>query len=50
MLNSLTIDNKIRYNLRNIIDFQLGAGVHGLAILGFMGEVHKMIESEKEKE
>jgi 4-hydroxy-tetrahydrodipicolinate synthase len=36
-------------SLRNIIDFQLAAGVHGLAILGFMGEVHKMIESEKER-
>jgi len=36
-------------SLRNIIDFQLAAGVHGLAILGFMGEVRKMVESEKER-
>ena len=34
-------------SLRNIVDFQLKANVQGLAILGFMGEVHKMTDSEK---
>lgn len=34
-------------SLKKIIDYQLDAGVHGLSILGFMGEVHKMTESEQ---
>ena len=41
-----SIDEK---SLRNIVDFQLKAKVQGLAILGFMGEVHKMTDSEKAK-
>jgi len=39
-----SIDEK---SLRNIVDFQMKAKVDGLAILGFMGEVHKLTESER---
>ena len=41
-----SIDEK---SLRNIVDFQIKAKVDGLAILGFMGEVHKLTEGERAK-
>lgn len=34
-------------SLRRLIDFQRDAGVHGVAILGFMGEAHKLSEEER---
>jgi 4-hydroxy-tetrahydrodipicolinate synthase len=34
-------------SLRRLIDFELEAGVHGLSILGFMGEAHKLAFSER---
>jgi len=34
-------------SLERLIDFQLGAGVDGVAILGFMGEAHKLAEAER---
>lgn len=30
-----------------LIDFELGAGVHGLTILGILGEAHKLTEDER---
>jgi 4-hydroxy-tetrahydrodipicolinate synthase len=30
-----------------IVDFEFGAGVHGLTILGIMGEAHKLTEEER---
>lgn len=38
------IDEK---GIRNLTDFYLDAGVHGLTILGIMGESHKLAESER---
>ena len=35
-------------SLRRLIDFQKAAGVSGVAILGFMGEAHKLAESERQ--
>lgn len=32
-----------------IVDFALGAGVHGLTILGIMGEAHKLTEEERRR-
>lgn len=34
-------------SLRNMVRFQMDSGVHGLTILGIMGEAHKMIEAER---
>ncbi len=34
-------------SLRRLIDFEIKIGVHGVSILGFMGESHKMAESER---
>lgn len=34
-------------SLRRLIDFQRDAGVDGVAILGFMGEAHKLSEEER---
>lgn len=34
-------------SIRRMIDFELEVGVHGVSILGFMGESHKMAESER---
>lgn len=34
-------------SLRRLVDFQLDAGVNGLAILGFMGEAHKLTMAER---
>lgn len=36
-------------SLHNLIDFYIERGVHGLTILGIMGEAHKMIETERQK-
>lgn len=48
LLTPFTEDGKIdEKSLRKIVDFQMRAKVHGLAILGFMGEVHKLTESER---
>jgi len=33
--------------MRRLIDFQIEAGVSGVAILGFLGESHKLSESER---
>ncbi len=32
-----------------LIDFELGAGVHGLTILGILGEAHKLTEDERRR-
>jgi len=34
-------------SLRRLIDFQVEAGVDGVAILGFLGEAHKLAEAER---
>lgn len=34
-------------SLRRLIDFELEVGVHGVSILGFMGEAHKLADSER---
>ncbi|MDZ7802277.1 MAG: dihydrodipicolinate synthase family protein [Trueperaceae bacterium] len=34
-------------SLRRLIDFQVAAGVQGVAILGFLGEAHKLAEDER---
>lgn len=34
-------------SLRRLIDFQLEAGAHGVAILGFLGEAHKLTGEER---
>lgn len=32
-----------------LVDFELAAGVHGLTILGILGEAHKLIEDERNR-
>ena len=34
-------------SLRRLIDYQKSVGVNGVAILGFMGEAHKLSEAER---
>lgn len=34
-------------SLRRLIDLQLAIGVHGVAILGFLGEAHKLTDAER---
>ncbi|MDZ7802245.1 MAG: dihydrodipicolinate synthase family protein [Trueperaceae bacterium] len=34
-------------SLRRLIDFQIEAGAHGVAILGFLGEAHKLTGEER---
>src|SRR5579884_980167 len=34
-------------SLRNLTDFQIGAGVAGLTVLGIMGEAHKLRDDER---
>jgi 4-hydroxy-tetrahydrodipicolinate synthase len=34
-------------SIRRMIDFELEVGVHGVSILGFMGEAHKLAEAER---
>ncbi len=36
-------------SLRQVVDFEVGCGVHGLTILGIMGEFHKLTEGERER-
>lgn len=36
-------------SLRRLIDFQLAVGVQGVAILGFLGEAHKLSEEERKR-
>ena len=36
-------------SLRQVVDFGVGCGVHGLTILGIMGEFHKLTEAERER-
>lgn len=36
-------------SLRRLVDFQLAAGIHGLAILGFLGEAHKLSTFERRR-
>ena len=35
--------------LDRLVDFELGAGVHGLTILGILGEAHKLAEEERRR-
>jgi 4-hydroxy-tetrahydrodipicolinate synthase len=34
-------------SVRSLIDFEMAMGVHGVAILGFLGEAHKLTSEEK---
>ncbi|EGI78512.1 dihydrodipicolinate synthase family protein [Hylemonella gracilis] len=34
-------------SIASLVDFQIEAGVHGLAILGFLGESHKLSQDER---
>jgi 4-hydroxy-tetrahydrodipicolinate synthase len=34
-------------SMRRLIDFLVEAGIHGLAILGFLGEAHKLSQAER---
>jgi len=36
-------------SLRRIIDFELEVGVHGVSILGFMGEAHRLSNAERKQ-
>lgn len=36
-------------SLRRLVDFQLEAGIHGLAVLGFLGEAHKLSSFERRR-
>ncbi|MEX2536057.1 MAG: dihydrodipicolinate synthase family protein [Trueperaceae bacterium] len=36
-------------SLRRLIDFQLEVGVQGVAILGFLGEAHKLSDAERQQ-
>lgn len=36
-------------SLTRLVDFQLSAGIHGLAILGVMGELHKLTSFERRR-
>ncbi len=41
-------DGSIEYaGIDRLVDFELGAGVHGLTILGILGEAHKLTEEER---
>ena len=42
--DSGAVDEK---SVRSLIDFEMNMGVHGLAILGFLGEAHKLTRKEK---
>lgn len=37
------------HSLIRLVDFQLSAGIHGLAILGIMGELHKLTSFERRR-
>lgn len=34
-------------SIASLVEFQISAGVHGLAVLGFLGELHKLSSSER---
>jgi 4-hydroxy-tetrahydrodipicolinate synthase len=34
-------------SIDRLVDFEIGAGVHGLTILGILGEAHKLTENER---
>jgi 4-hydroxy-tetrahydrodipicolinate synthase len=36
-------------SIDRIVEFELGAGVHGLTILGILGEAHKLTEDERRR-
>ncbi len=36
-------------SLRRLVDFIIGCGVHGLTILGILGEFHKLSEAERDR-
>jgi 4-hydroxy-tetrahydrodipicolinate synthase len=36
-------------SLRTLVEFELGHGVHGLTILGQLGEYHKLADAERER-
>lgn len=36
-------------SLRRLIDFELNVGVHGVSILGFMGEAHRLSNTERKQ-
>jgi 4-hydroxy-tetrahydrodipicolinate synthase len=43
-------DGSVDYpGIDRLVDFELGAGVHGLKILGILGEAHKLTEEERRK-
>ena len=36
-------------SLRRLIDFELSVGVHGVSVLGFMGEAHRLSNTERKQ-
>ena len=36
-------------SLRRLIDFELEVGVHGVSVLGFMGEAHRLSTAERKQ-
>ncbi len=36
-------------SLRRVIDFEIEVGVHGVSVLGFMGEAHRLSNSERKQ-
>ena len=36
-------------SLRRLIDFEREVGVHGVSILGFMGEAHRLSNAERKQ-
>ncbi len=37
------------HSLRRLIDFELEVGVHGVSVLGFMGEAHRLSNAERKQ-
>ena len=36
-------------SMRRLIDFELAVGVHGVSVLGFMGEAHRLSQAERRR-
>ncbi|MBI3978408.1 MAG: dihydrodipicolinate synthase family protein [Chloroflexi bacterium] len=36
-------------SLRNLVEFHIGAGAHGLTLLGVAGEIHKLTDAERQQ-
>ncbi|MBI3968403.1 MAG: dihydrodipicolinate synthase family protein [Chloroflexi bacterium] len=50
MATPFTPDGEIdEESLRNLVEFQIGHRVHGLAILGILGEVHRLSDAERQR-